>query len=119
MTKPQSPVDMATEMLRDLEEFERSGGKEAFRKQLREEFVRRSGSRRSSGGCHHDFNSSSTPGTRDKMAIAETRHRLAQAQKIRPIAEGIATGALEGEQSGKTTGDHYERRQDYHPSDAH
>jgi hypothetical protein len=43
MTKPQSPVDMATEMLRDLEEFERSGGKEVFRKQLREEFVRRSG----------------------------------------------------------------------------
>jgi hypothetical protein len=31
------------EMLRDLEEFERSGSKEAFRKQLREEFVRRSG----------------------------------------------------------------------------
>jgi hypothetical protein len=30
-------------MLRDLEEFERSGSKEAFRKQLREEFVRRSG----------------------------------------------------------------------------
>jgi hypothetical protein len=30
-------------MLRDLEEFERSGGKEAVRKQLREEFVRRSG----------------------------------------------------------------------------
>jgi hypothetical protein len=43
MTKPQSPVDIATEMLRDLEEFERSGGKEVFRKQLREEFVRRSG----------------------------------------------------------------------------
>jgi hypothetical protein len=43
MTKPQSPVDMATEMLRDLKEFERSGGKEVFRKQLREEFVRRSG----------------------------------------------------------------------------
>ena len=43
MAKPQSPVDMATEMLRDLEEFERSGGKEAFLKQLREEFVRRSG----------------------------------------------------------------------------
>jgi hypothetical protein len=30
-------------MLRDLEEFKRSGSKEAFRKQLREEFVRRSG----------------------------------------------------------------------------
>jgi hypothetical protein len=43
MTKPQSPVDMATEILRDLKEFERSGGKEVFRKQLREEFVRRSG----------------------------------------------------------------------------
>jgi hypothetical protein len=43
MTKPQSPVDMATEMLNDLEEFERAGGKEAFRKQLREEFVLRSG----------------------------------------------------------------------------
>jgi hypothetical protein len=38
-----SSVDVAQEMLRDLKEFERSGGKEAFRKQLREEFVRRSG----------------------------------------------------------------------------
>ena len=43
MTNPQSPVDMATEMLRDLKEFERSGGKEAFLKQLREEFVLSSG----------------------------------------------------------------------------
>ena len=41
MIKPQSPVDVAVEMLRDLEEFNRSGSKEAFRKQLREEFVRR------------------------------------------------------------------------------
>jgi hypothetical protein len=38
-----SSLDVAQEMLRDLEEFERSGGKEAFRKQVREEFVRRSG----------------------------------------------------------------------------
>jgi hypothetical protein len=30
-------------MVRDLEEFGRSGSKEAFRKQLGEEFVRRSG----------------------------------------------------------------------------
>jgi hypothetical protein len=43
MTNPQLPGDMATEMLRDLKEFERSGGKEAFLKQLREEFVLRSG----------------------------------------------------------------------------
>ena len=43
MTKLQSAVDVAIETLRDLEEFERSGSKEAFRKQLREEFVRRSG----------------------------------------------------------------------------
>jgi hypothetical protein len=43
MTKLQSAVDVATEMLRDLEEFKRSGSKEAFRKQLREEFVLRSG----------------------------------------------------------------------------
>ena len=43
MTKLQSSLDVAIEMLRDLEEFERSGNKEAFRKQLREEFVRRSG----------------------------------------------------------------------------
>ena len=42
MTKLQSPVDVAVEMLRDLEEFNRSDSKEAFRKQLREEFVRRS-----------------------------------------------------------------------------
>src|SRR5215475_8549689 len=43
MTNPQSSLDVVIEMLRDLEEFERSGSKEAFRKQLREEFVRRSG----------------------------------------------------------------------------
>ena len=43
MTNPQSPLDVVIEMLRDLEEFERSGSKEAFTKQLREEFVRRSG----------------------------------------------------------------------------
>jgi hypothetical protein len=42
MTK-QSSVDVAIEMVRDLEEFEKTGSKEAFRKQLREEFVRRSG----------------------------------------------------------------------------
>ena len=43
MTKLQSPVDVAMEMVRDLEEFERSGGKETFMKQIREEFVLRSG----------------------------------------------------------------------------
>ena len=43
MTNPQSSLDVVIEMLRDLEEFERSGSKEAFRKQLLEEFVRRSG----------------------------------------------------------------------------
>jgi hypothetical protein len=43
MTKLHSSVDVALEMLRDLEEFNRSSSKEAFRKQLREEFVRRSG----------------------------------------------------------------------------
>ena len=43
MTKLQSSLYVVIEMLRDLEEFERSGSKEAFRKQLHEEFVRRSG----------------------------------------------------------------------------
>jgi hypothetical protein len=44
MTKSQSSVvDVAIEMVRDLEEFKRSGSKEAFRKQLGGEFVRRSG----------------------------------------------------------------------------
>jgi hypothetical protein len=43
MTKLQSPLDVVTEMLRDLEEFKRSGSKDAFREQLRQEFVRRSG----------------------------------------------------------------------------
>jgi len=43
MTNPQSSLDVVIEMLRDLEEFERSGSREIFRKQLREEFVRRSG----------------------------------------------------------------------------
>ena len=39
----QSSVDVAVEILKDLEEFNRSGSKEGFRKQLRKEFVRRSG----------------------------------------------------------------------------
>jgi hypothetical protein len=43
MTKLQSSIDVAIEMLRDLEEFKRSSSKDAFRQQLREEFVRRSG----------------------------------------------------------------------------
>ena len=43
MIKLQSSVDVAVEMLRDLEEFNRSGSNDTFRKQLREEFVRRSG----------------------------------------------------------------------------
>jgi hypothetical protein len=43
MTKVQSFLDEAIEMVTDLEEFENSGSKEGFRKQLREEFVRRSG----------------------------------------------------------------------------
>ena len=42
MTKLQSSLDAAIEIWRDLEEFKRSGSKDAFRKQLREEFVRRS-----------------------------------------------------------------------------
>jgi hypothetical protein len=36
-------LQSSLEMLEDLEEFNRSGSKEAFRKQLGEEFVRRSG----------------------------------------------------------------------------
>ena len=43
MFKMQSSLDAAIEMVRDLEEFKRSGGKEAFRKQLGEEYVRRLG----------------------------------------------------------------------------
>ena len=43
MTKPQSSVDAAIAMMTDLEQFKRSGSKEAFRKQLGEEFVRRLG----------------------------------------------------------------------------
>jgi hypothetical protein len=43
MTQLQSPVDVGMEILRDLEEFNRSGSNEAFRKQLCEDFVRRSG----------------------------------------------------------------------------
>jgi hypothetical protein len=39
MTK-QSFLDEAIEIWRDLEEFKRSGSKEAFRKQLGEEYVR-------------------------------------------------------------------------------
>jgi hypothetical protein len=43
MTKLQSLLDAAIEMVRDLEEFKKSGSKEAFRKQLGEEYVRRLG----------------------------------------------------------------------------
>jgi hypothetical protein len=43
MTKMQSFLDEAIGIMRDLEEFKGSRSKEAFRKQLRDEFVRRSG----------------------------------------------------------------------------
>ena len=43
MGKLQSSLDATIEILRDLEEFKRSGSKEAFRKQLGEEYVRRLG----------------------------------------------------------------------------
>ena len=43
MSKLQSSLDAAIKMVRDLEEFKRSGSKEAFRKQLGEEYVRRLG----------------------------------------------------------------------------
>ena len=43
MTKLQSSVDAAIATMTDLEQFKRSGSKEAFRKQLGEEFVRRLG----------------------------------------------------------------------------
>jgi len=43
MTKLQSSVDAAIAMMTDLEQFKRSGSKEAFRKQLGEEYVRRLG----------------------------------------------------------------------------
>jgi hypothetical protein len=43
MTKLQSSLDVAMKMTKELEEFNRSGSKEAFRKHLREEFVLRSG----------------------------------------------------------------------------
>ena len=43
MGKLQSSLNAAIEILRDLEEFKRSGSKEAFRKQLGEEYVRRLG----------------------------------------------------------------------------
>jgi hypothetical protein len=42
MTK-QSFLDEAVMMLRELEEFKRSGSKEAFRKQLGQEYARRLG----------------------------------------------------------------------------
>ncbi len=43
MNKRQSPVDVVLDILRDLEDFQRTGGKEAFRQALREDFIRRSG----------------------------------------------------------------------------
>jgi hypothetical protein len=43
MTKLHSSLDVAVEMWRDLEEFGRFGSKETFRKQLFQEFMRRSG----------------------------------------------------------------------------
>jgi hypothetical protein len=39
------------------------------------------------------------------MAIAETRHQIAQTEQIRPLTEGIATGVSKANNTGKTTGD--------------
>jgi hypothetical protein len=43
MTKQKSPTDVAVELLGDLQNFQRTGSKEAFREEMRREFVRRSG----------------------------------------------------------------------------
>jgi hypothetical protein len=43
MTKHQSPVEVALEMIKELKEYERNGGKQAFKEALRKEFVQRSG----------------------------------------------------------------------------
>ena len=43
MTKHQSPVEVALEMIKELQEYERNGGKQAFKEALRKEFVQRSG----------------------------------------------------------------------------
>ena len=83
MIKLQSPVDVAVEMLRDLEEFNRSGSKEAFRKQLREEFVRRSGAASLDEALTTAMTSllCLTPGT-----SASSRKRVARSPKPRKPA---------------------------------
>jgi hypothetical protein len=43
MTKRQSAIDVAVGLLRDLQEAQGTGSKQAFREALCEEFVRRSG----------------------------------------------------------------------------
>jgi len=75
----QSSVDVAVEILKDLEEFNRSGSKEGFRKQLRKEFVRRSGAVSLDEAGYGFGLSGPFPG--DDPTIAETRCRIAQAEK--------------------------------------
>ena len=81
MTKLQSPVDVAVEMLRDLEEFNRSGSKEAFRKQLREEFVRRSGAASLDEALATAMMSLVPLLRQTSGPIAETRCAIGQAEK--------------------------------------
>jgi hypothetical protein len=88
MTKLQSSLDVVIEMFGSLEEFKRSGSKEAFRKQLRDEFVRRSGaaSLDEALATGHDVSGSpSAPDARDERAIAETHCQIAQAEETRRL----------------------------------
>ena len=82
MTTLQSPLDAAIEIWRDLEEFKRSGSKEAFRMQLREEFVRRSGAASLAEALAPAMTSLLCQ-TLGEEAIAETSCQIAQAEKTR------------------------------------
>ena len=81
MTKLQLSLDVATEMWRDLQEFGRSRSKESFRKQLYEEFVRRSGAASLDEALATATAVSYVPDARGERAIEETRCHIAQAEK--------------------------------------
>jgi hypothetical protein len=94
MTRLQSSLDVAMEMLRELEEFKQTGSKDAFRKQLREEFVRRSGAASLDEALATAI-TSLVPLRARRADHRGTHRQSAQTRKIRPTRLGDVSAAAQ------------------------
>jgi hypothetical protein len=110
MTKLQSSVDVAMEMLRELEEFKQSGSKEAFGKQLRQEFVRRSGAATLDEALATAITSLVSLLRQTERAIAETHWQIAQTKKIPLTWPGDVSAAAQSGRPSRRRGSEESRR---------